>query len=152
MHRLSEQLKERLRTNRITLCAAIIQKTATIIHILPIPSRTSFVIVLTNYSMPSLSVFMPTNHTIVIHSINGAHPNFDPVDLAIAVGDTVTWRNDDAGLHTASSTIESPVFFDSEDIDPNGGEYSFTFNEAVESAPYECLYHQSMMKGTIAVQ
>jgi plastocyanin len=95
---------------------------------------------------------MPTNHLVVIHSLNGEHANFDPVDLAIAVGDSVTWRNDDAGVHTASSTIESPVFFDSGDIDVNGGEYTHTFSEPVESAPYECLYHQSMMKGTISVQ
>ncbi|HEY1082251.1 MAG TPA: plastocyanin/azurin family copper-binding protein [Prosthecobacter sp.] len=95
---------------------------------------------------------MPDNHVITIHSTDGSHPNFDPVDCVIAVGDKVTWRNEDGQLHTATSTGDSPVYFDSEDIAANGGEYSFTFETAAESCPYVCLYHQSMMAGTISVR
>ena len=66
---------------------------------------------------------------------------FDPEDLTINVGDTVTWTNNDGMGHTATSTDE-PASFDSGNIDA-GATWSFTFTEA-GTYNYKCDYHIKM--------
>jgi len=66
---------------------------------------------------------------------------YNPEDLTINVGDTVTWTNNDGGGHTATST-SGPESFDSGNI-ASGGAWSFTFTEA-GTYDYKCDYHSSM--------
>lgn len=71
---------------------------------------------------------------------------FQPEDLTVAVGDTVTWVNKDSVRHTA--TADDGTF----DVDTpaEGDEGSFTFDEAGTYA-YVCEVHASMT-GTITVE
>jgi len=66
---------------------------------------------------------------------------FDPEELTISVGDTVTWTNNDGMSHTATST-SGPEAFDSGNIG-SGDTWSFTFTEA-GTYEYKCDYHSSM--------
>ena len=74
---------------------------------------------------------------------------FDPEDLTINVGDTITWTNNDGMGHTATSTDE-PAYFDSENIDA-GATWSFTFTEA-GTYNYKCDYHSSMTASITVVE
>lgn len=72
---------------------------------------------------------------------------FSPEELTIAAGSTVTWVNQDPSLpHTATSDDE---VFDSGSL-TEGGEFSFTFDEAGTFA-YFCEVHPTM-RGTIVVE
>ena len=66
---------------------------------------------------------------------------FNPDDLTINIGDTVTWTNNDGMGHTATST-DGPASFDSGNI-AAGATWSFTFTEA-GTYDYKCNYHSSM--------
>ena len=70
---------------------------------------------------------------------------FDPPELTVAVGSTVTWTNQDGFAHTASSKDGT---FDSGEL-PNAGTFSFTFDTAGTFA-YICNIHPSM-SGTVVV-
>ena len=74
---------------------------------------------------------------------------FDPEDLAINVGDTVTWTNNDGMGHTATST-DGPASFDSGNI-AAGATWSFTFTEA-GTYNYKCNYHSSMTAAITVVE
>ena len=74
---------------------------------------------------------------------------FNPEDLTINVGDTVTWTNNDGMGHTATSTDE-PASFDSENI-AAGATWSFTFTEA-GTYEYKCDYHSSMTASITVVE
>ena len=67
--------------------------------------------------------------------------DFDPEELTINVGDTVTWTNNDGMSHTATST-SGPVSFNSGNM-ASGDTWSFTFMEA-GTYNYKCDYHSSM--------
>jgi plastocyanin len=71
---------------------------------------------------------------------------FDPADVTISVGDTVTWTNDGPSTHTATANDGE---FDSGQLAP-GQSYSHTFNQAGTYA-YICQIHPNM-KGTITVE
>jgi plastocyanin len=71
---------------------------------------------------------------------------FDPGDLTVSAGDTVTWTNDDGTEHTVTSDDDA---FDSGDIS-GGDTFEQTFDEAGEFA-YHCSIH-SQMSGTITVE
>ena len=79
---------------------------------------------------------------------------YDPLELEVAVGTTVTWTNDDQVAHTVTSGTsdgtagEPDGAFDSGFIDP-GGTWSYTFTEAGSFA-YYCTPHP-WMKGTVTV-
>lgn len=85
------------------------------------------------------------NATIVINAFV-----FQPSRLAIPVGTTVVWQNQDGADHTVTSgapdarddRFASPLF-------NQGEEFSFTFTEAGEF-PYFCQRHPSM-RGTVVV-
>jgi plastocyanin len=72
---------------------------------------------------------------------------FSPDQVEIAVGDTVTWTNQDQVPHTATSNQQG--VFQSGTITP-GSSFSHTFTEAGEF-PYHCEFHPNM-SGTIVVR
>jgi plastocyanin len=73
---------------------------------------------------------------------------FSPVTITVAVGTTVTWKNNDGAAHT--STSDTGVW-DTGNI-AAGASATTTFNTA-GTYPYNCKYHASMgMKGTVIVQ
>jgi plastocyanin len=73
---------------------------------------------------------------------------FQPRNLQIKAGTTVTWVNDDDVPHTASSTT-TPQAFDSGALDTDD-RYSFTFTQPGSFA-YFCKVHPHMT-GTVVVQ
>jgi plastocyanin len=83
----------------------------------------------------------PTTHAVDISGFA-----FNPSQLTIAVGDTVTWTNSDSTSHTATADDGT---FDSGDL-ANGDTFSYTFTEA-GAFSYVCSYHSSMT-GTITVE
>jgi plastocyanin len=80
-------------------------------------------------------------HTVMINGLA-----YSPATLTIAVGDTVTWMNNDVQAHTATA---SGGAFDSGTMIP-GQSFSFTFTTAGSFA-YTCNFHAEMT-GTITVQ
>jgi plastocyanin len=70
---------------------------------------------------------------------------FDPAQLEIAAGTTVTWTNADGAPHTATSTDGD---FDSGSLS-SGSTFEHTFDEAGEYA-YACEIHPTM-EGTVVV-
>jgi plastocyanin len=71
---------------------------------------------------------------------------FDPADLTVAVGDTVTWTNTGSAPHTVKWQDEEP---ESQQLE-SGATYERTFDSA-GSFPYVCGIH-SQMTGTITVE
>jgi plastocyanin len=72
---------------------------------------------------------------------------FNPGELTIAAGTTVTWTHGDPDVpHTATSDDD---VFDSGNLN-EGDEFSFTFDEA-GTFPYFCSVHPTM-EGTIVVE
>jgi plastocyanin len=71
---------------------------------------------------------------------------FNPAELDISVGTTVTWTNDDSAPHTAT---QNGGGFQSDKIDQSGS-FSFTFDTA-GTFEYHCEYHPNM-HGTIVVK
>jgi len=69
---------------------------------------------------------------------------FNPPELQVKVGDTVTWTN----MDSASHTIKSDLF--QSDTLKNGDSFSFTFDTA-GTYDYICGLHPSM-KGKIIVE
>lgn len=73
---------------------------------------------------------------------------FSPVTITVAVGTTITWRNNDGIAHT--STSDTGVW-NTGKLEP-GTSATTTFTTA-GTFPYNCIYHASMgMKGTVIVQ
>lgn len=80
--------------------------------------------------------------TIVMESIA-----FQPADLTVEVGETVTWVHNDPGLiHTVTADDGT---FDSGQITENE-EFSHTF-DTPGTYPYRCDVHPNQMTGTITV-
>ena len=69
---------------------------------------------------------------------------FNPAELQIKVGDTVTWTNMDSAPHTVLSDS-----FQSDTLN-NGDSFSFTFDKA-GTYDYSCGIHPAM-KGKIIVE
>ena len=80
------------------------------------------------------------------HSVDISGFAFNPGQLTIAVGDTVTWTNSDSTAHTATADDGT---FDSGNL-ANGDTFSYTFTE-VGTVSYTCSYHSSMT-GSITVE
>ena len=75
---------------------------------------------------------------------------FEPHEIEVAVGDTVTWVNEDAVTHTVTSgegTVPTSAPLSSSFL-PRGGTYQFRFEQAGEYE-YLCLPHldQAPMRG-----
>jgi plastocyanin len=75
---------------------------------------------------------------------------YQPNPVQVSTGATVTWTNDDAQPHTATSGQNAAPDgrFDSGIMAP-GATFDFTFTEAGEY-PYFCLLHPNMV-GTVSV-
>jgi plastocyanin len=75
---------------------------------------------------------------------------YQPNPAQVSVGSTVTWTNDDAQPHTATSgeNVTPDGNFDSGIMAP-AATFDFTFTEAGEY-PYFCLLHPNMV-GTVSV-
>ncbi len=67
--------------------------------------------------------------------------SFQPADLSITIGDTVTWTNEDPADHTVTAAQPSGAF-DSRTLVP-GAKFSQTFNQA-GTYVYFCKLHHSM--------
>ena len=72
---------------------------------------------------------------------------FNPTNLTVKVGTTVTWINQDSTTHTVTS--DNGAFQSSGNLN-QGTNYTFTFTKA-GTYPYHCSIHPNM-KGTILVQ
>ncbi len=75
---------------------------------------------------------------------------FQPNPVQVSVGSTVTWTNNDAQPHTATSgqSATPDGTFDSGIMSPQGT-FEHTFTEAGEF-PYFCMLHPNMV-GTVSV-
>jgi plastocyanin len=73
---------------------------------------------------------------------------FEPKELEITVGTTVTWQNADDVPHTATSK-DDPQTFDSGALDTDD-KFSFTFNKPGKYA-YYCKVHPHMT-GVVTVK
>ena len=83
----------------------------------------------------------PAPHIVHIHGMV-----FDPADLTVAPGDTVTWTNDDLVAHSATALDST---FDSKIIAP-GASWSFVPKQR-GALPYKCVFHPTM-KGSFTVK
>jgi plastocyanin len=73
--------------------------------------------------------------------------SFDPADMAVTVGATIVWTNEDAVEHT---TTADDGTWDSGLVAP-GESFDFTFDEP-GTYTYLCEIHPSIMQGTITVE
>lgn len=71
---------------------------------------------------------------------------FNPQDVTVKVGQTITWKNNDPVAHTV--TAKSGADFDSGTVNP-GGTYTFTAKKAGK-IDYVCTIHPNQT-GTITV-
>jgi len=79
-------------------------------------------------------------------SINISGFKFDPANITVKVGTTVTWTNQDSAAHTITADDRS---WTSDNLN-QGATYSHTFDQA-GTFTYKCSIHPSMV-GTIIVQ
>ena len=91
-----------------------------------------------------------TGVSIVPGSSSLTTDSYSPNPVQASTGATVTWTNDDAQPHTATSgeAVTPDGNFDSGIMAP-GATFDFTFTEAGEY-PYFCLLHPNMI-GTVSV-
>lgn len=102
-------------------------------------------------AVPQSTSQQPTTQQPVIQKENGStntitinNFNFNPSQLSISKGSTVTWTNQDPIAHTVTAKDS----FDSKILN-NGQSFSYTFNQS-GSFDFACTIHPSM-KGTITV-
>jgi plastocyanin len=81
-------------------------------------------------------------------SVNIQNFAFDPPNITVAPGTTVTWTNNDSAPHTVTATDPAGAF-DSGTLQP-GQSYSFTFTQPGTTYAYYCAIHPSMT-GTVTV-
>jgi plastocyanin len=87
----------------------------------------------------------PTNQAP--NTVNIQNYSFNPPNLTVKKGTTVTWTNNDSTTHTVTS--DSGNVLNSTEIAP-GGTFQFTFNDT-GNFPYHCTIH-TYEKGNIVVQ
>jgi len=78
--------------------------------------------------------------------INISGNKFNPAELTVDVGTTVTWSNGDSATHTVTAPSGA---FNSGDM-KSGQNFGYTFNEP-GTYEYGCTIHPSM-KGTVIVK
>jgi len=87
----------------------------------------------------------PAQNEVILKDLS-----FQPKEITIAVGDTVTWKNEDSAQHTVVGDKAGPGDdFESGTLQ-TGGEFSHTFGQA-GTYPYHCSIHPNM-KGTVIVK
>ncbi len=101
-------------------------------------------------------LFWPLSGLAATTNINIVDFGFQPADVTIKVGDTVTWTNTGSFTHTSTSgtttggTRHPDGLWDSGSIPP-GQTFSHTFTKA-GTFPYYCIPHFTSMVGTVTVQ
>ena len=89
----------------------------------------------------------PTGASAQEASVSAIDNQFDPAQLDVEAGTTVTWTNNGESPHTVTASDGS---FESGNLDP-GQTFSHTFDEAGEFG-YVCDYHEADgMVGSITV-
>ena len=83
------------------------------------------------------------------HTVKMIDDKFDPKEVTIAVGDTVTWENKGENTHNAVSDDKGKTF-DTKNVKPGAKSKAVTFGKAGKFA-YECTHHDEMT-GTIIVK
>ncbi|MFH1229654.1 MAG: cupredoxin family copper-binding protein [Candidatus Aenigmatarchaeota archaeon] len=89
----------------------------------------------------------PTPTTTGTNAVSIKSFAFNPANLTVKVGTTVTWTNEDTASHTIVSDTGSEI---SSNSLSNGQNYSHTFN-TVGNFDYHCSIHPSM-KAKIIVE
>jgi plastocyanin len=84
------------------------------------------------------------SNTVVINNFA-----FNPANLTIRTGATVTWLNQNGAVHQIDSDQNTPVAFTSSSL-AHGESFSFTFTQP-GTYTYHCVYH-SLETGTIVVE
>lgn len=85
------------------------------------------------------AIYHPTTEPSAVVKIDDF--SFQPKELTIQAGTTVTWQNDDDVPHTATADGDTPLF-DSGPLDTDD-KYSFTFQHPGKY-PYYCKVHPHM--------
>ena len=98
-----------------------------------------------DYQPPQQQASVPISSGKVV-SVTIKEFKFSPADVAVKVGDTVVWTNQDSAPHTVES---SDGTLKSDELS-KGDTYKFTFTKAGTYA-YHCGIHASM-RGSITVQ
>jgi len=93
-------------------------------------------------------VFSAGTASAANHNVSISGFAFNPGSITVAVGDTVTWANNDSVPHTATSASGVTPAFDTNNIQP-GTSASVTFNQA-GTFSYFCKIHPNMT-GTVIV-
>lgn len=78
--------------------------------------------------------------------VNVVDFDFEPAEIEVAVGTTVTWTNSGGQPHTATARDDT---FDT-GVLTNGKSGSYTFEEA-GTYPYVCTLHENTMQGVVTV-
>lgn len=73
--------------------------------------------------------------------------SFNPDEITVQAGSSVTWTNEDGVSHTATSDDD---LWDSDTIS-SGSEFSFVFDEP-GTYTYFCKFHPTRMQGTVIVE
>jgi plastocyanin len=96
-------------------------------------------------TQPNTTQTQPAGNTVTLQNFA-----FNPQNITIAVGDSVTWINKDSANHTVTGDkAGSGDDFDSGSF-ASGAEFKHTFTQA-GTYPYHCSIHTNM-KGTVTVQ
>jgi plastocyanin len=106
----------------------------------PYPTATPMTMVPTTTPATSATATNNSTGSVVISNFS-----FQPPNLQVKVGTSVTWMNNDTTQHTVTSDTSA---FDSGVLAP-GAMFSFTFNQT-GTFNYHCNIH-TFMKGTITV-
>ena len=105
----------------------------------------ALLLVLALFAIGARSAFAAEAQVIIVQPSDQMAWRYEPANLKVSVGTTVTWINEGA---TAVTVTSSDGLFDSEQIQP-GGSFSVTF-DAPGTFRYFCVPYPHM-KGTIVV-
>lgn len=104
-------------------------------------------VVMTSFSVASAMMDEAEPAEVNVPMVNN---RFNPAELRVSVGTTVTWTNQDSVLHTVTSGLRgNPTGLFDASVGP-GGTFSFTFNEP-GTFEYFCIPHPGM-DATIIVE
>ncbi|MBI2499001.1 cupredoxin family copper-binding protein [Candidatus Woesearchaeota archaeon] len=96
-------------------------------------------LIISGCSKQNINTGVSIGNNVVINGFS-----FNPNELSVKIGDTITWENQDSAVHT----VVSNGLFESEVLN-KGEKFSFTFDKAGEYN-YNCGIHPSM-RGKIIV-
>ena len=104
-------------------------------------------VVMTSFLVTNVMIDQSEPMEVNVPMVNN---RFNPAELRISAGTTVTWTNQDSVMHTVTSGLRgNPTGLFDEAVGP-GGTFSFTFNET-GTFEYFCIPHPGM-DATIIVE